>query len=306
MTPENNDAPLTPEEQNDLQDASREGAGLPPATELAAEPSEAEATLARMVDPEQLAKVRETLKRFKETKAAVAATPPPADPTAPAPPKQGPPSGKDVDWSEYDLQYDIKHLYPMAQFRETPQGPKWVVMVDEFFSTEKMWRGHGKKNNRPNALDKTETEASNLGEYLGDMLNGPEGWQVTSLLPGSTGMVGVLLRRPVPVVLPDPKLLQKETEVVPPSDPELQRVEEAALAFAAEEGLAPPVPEESLEAKALGMNAPTEYDPGAGMISAERAEKLDAITEQIVEDVKTVREGEDFERKVDETGRVDG
>src|SRR5881394_1172980 len=38
-------------------------------------------------------------------------------------------SGKDVDWSEYDLDFNVRHLYPLSVQRPTPEGLKWVAMV---------------------------------------------------------------------------------------------------------------------------------------------------------------------------------
>jgi len=181
------------------------------------------------VDPAKLAAMREKMKRFmKPGGKTISGSEAPAD----APSEQAPtPEGKDVDWSEYDLDFSVRHLYPQAKFRMTPQGPKWVAMVDEFHSVEKSFTNHGVKTKKDEPL--------NLGEYLNDMLNSPEGWRVVSILPASTGRAGVLLQRAVPVVLPDPKPLKKAEEVEAPRDEELQRVEDAALAFAAGEGLTP-------------------------------------------------------------------
>lgn len=191
------------------------------------------------VDPEKLAAMRARLKKQVEASGQK----PKTESGSEAPEeKKGTTSGKDVDWSEYDLDFNLRHLYPEAEFRMTPQGPKWVAMVDEFFSTSKNWKQYGKTNNSPRSLDKTETEPTNLGEYLNDMLNSPEGWRVVSLLPLGMSDAGVLLSRRVPVVLPDPKPLKKATEVEAPKDGELQQAEDAALKFAAEEGIAVEAP----------------------------------------------------------------
>jgi hypothetical protein len=72
------------------------------------------------------------------------------------------------------------------------------------------------------------------------MVNGPDGWSIASIMPGSNGRAIVILRKQAPYVLPDPKPLNKMEEVEAPRDQELQATEEAALAFAAEEGLTPP------------------------------------------------------------------
>src|SRR5689334_4218102 len=126
------------------------------------------------VDAEKLARMRAALAKFKERK--------PEETTASGSeavedtPKGFSGAGADVDWSEYDLDYTVRHLYPQAQYRETPQGPKWVAMVDEFISTERDYKNFDKRVNGRNGGE----EPLNLGQYLNDMLNGPEGWKLVS------------------------------------------------------------------------------------------------------------------------------
>lgn len=156
-------------------------------------------------------------------------------------------TGADVDWSEYDLDFSVKHLYPKALYRETPQGPKWVAMLDEFYSTERAAKQHGKQVNAPGATDKEDTEPLNLGEYLTQMVNGSDGWRIAAVMPGTSGNAIVLLQKQTPVVLPDPVRLKKEEEVEAPKDPELQEIEDAAIEFASEEGLTPPDAEPAIE-----------------------------------------------------------
>lgn len=145
-------------------------------------------------------------------------------------------NGKDVDWSKYDLEFHLRHLYPQATVREVDGVPKWVVMIPEFFSTERDFRNHGKKTN--------DGEPLNLGEFLSDKLNSPEAWTPVSLLPTGMGRVGVLLSRQQPLVLPDPKPLKVTEETPAPTDAELQATEDAALKFMEGEGLTPPAPVE--------------------------------------------------------------
>ncbi len=209
------------------------------------------------VDPAKLAELREKLAKFATGgKKTMSGSEAPAD----APPEQAVTTGKDVDWSEYDLDFSVRHLYKDATFRMTPQGPKWVALVDEFYSTTRDFRNHGKK---VNSARSTEQEPVNLGEYLSDMLNSPEGWRVISVLPASMDRAGVLLQRSVPVVLPDPKPLEKKTEVEAPKDGELVQVEAAAKAFMESEGLTPPTEEtqSSLEQQAIALNGPADRDP---------------------------------------------
>jgi hypothetical protein len=210
----------------------------------------------RGVDPEKLAALREKLKKFATSdKKTISGSEMPTDA---AKPEEGEvTTGKDVDWSEYDLPYNVKHLYPDAKFRDTPQGPKWVAMLDEFTSSERAFGSYGKRV-------ANGEEFLNLGQYLNDMLNGPDGWTVVTVLPAGMGRVGVLLRREFAFVLPDPKPLKKDVEVEAPTDPELEREEAAALKFAesvsGEPDSAPPT-FNSLEEQALALNPKTEHTP---------------------------------------------
>jgi hypothetical protein len=214
----------------------------------------------RDVDPALLAAIRDKVKQFTKSDAkTISGSEAPVEATAPAEGTGKVTEGKDVDWSEYDLDFTVRHLYPQARYVDTPQGPHWVAMVDEFHSCERSFAGHGKT---VNAYGSTEQEPLNLGNYLNDMLNNPEGWRVVSLLPGSVGRVGVLLTRQRPLVLPEPKLLRKDTEVEAPKDPELQREEDAALAFMEREGLGVgPHPVSSLEQTAVALNGPAQHVP---------------------------------------------
>lgn len=223
----------------------------------------------RSMNPEQARKLKEMIARFPKPKGETASgSEAPADvPVAQAaePEKQVEvPKGSDVDWSQYDIPYTHRHLYPQAMFRNTTaHGPKWVVMIDEFHSTDRDWTNYDKMVKNPAT---GEPEPLNLGKYLNDMLNGPEQWHLVSAMPSLGGKVGVLLRRQVPMVLPDPVPLKSEVEVEAPRDPELQKAEDAAMDFAQSIGLTPPTagePEEprSLEDVALAINQPTLRTP---------------------------------------------
>lgn len=164
-------------------------------------------------------------------------------------------TGRDVEWSQYDLDFNVAHLYPKAVFRETPQGPRWVAVITEFASTERDLRNHGKRVNKPGTTDGTDTEPLNLGEYLNDMVNGRDGWKIAAVTPSSAGRMGILLERQVPIVLPEPRQLTTTEEVDAPTDQELRATEDAALAFMAEQDMieepAPAVEETSINLRAL-------------------------------------------------------
>lgn len=210
-------------------------------------------TALREVDPTKLAALREKLRAFtasteKTVSGSEAPPEPEARPTAPQPGGQKVPTGKDVDWSEYDLDFSVRHLYPEALLRQTPEGVRWVAMIDEFYSTNRSGKNHNTKVNSP--IEGEGEEPLNLGKYLTMMVNSPMGWKIAALLPGESGQTTVLLQRKVPYILPDPKPLATEennNEVAAPTDEELARAEAAGLDFASAIGLEAPSMEPEAE-----------------------------------------------------------
>lgn len=224
-----------------------------PTTETAQ--TDAETALAKLVEMtggdfnrEQADKLKEKLAKVRAAVAASegASTPAaevPTDAEGKRPGVDRALTGADVDWSEYRLNFNVEHLYKTAVYRNTPQGPKWVAVIDDFVSTTKDFKNFGKKVNKPGTVDGTDQEQQNLGMYLNDMLNGRDQWKIAAVMPGPSGACGILLERKVPIILPDPERLVQEEEVAAPTDPALQATEDAALAFAGEVGQAPPVEE---------------------------------------------------------------
>jgi hypothetical protein len=211
----------------------------------------------RDVDPAKRAEVLAKLAAARALGAQNAAAEAEQPAEEPAAPQAQVLLGKDVDWTAYRLQYSVKHLYPESRYQDTPQGPHWVAMVDEFFSTERDFRSHGKlvKN-----LRGEETDQLNLGMFLNDMLNGPEGWKLISVLPSSSGRAGILMQRQVPVLLPHPEKIETETTVEAPKDEELAATQAAADAFAAEVGGADVVVEETEDVRDDAENPQAEGD----------------------------------------------
>lgn len=253
------------------------------------------------------------MQRVQETTGASVPGSPPINEDIDSAPRapEAPPqvlTGRDVDWSEYDLNFNVAHLYPRAAFRETPEGPKWVVMLDEYYTADKELRAYGKQVAVPGSPD-GDKEPQNGGEWITQMVNGREGWKLVGILPGSIGRMGVMLQRQVPYILPDPTPLKKETEVEAPKDPELQAVEDAALAWAEGEGLTPPAVEDRvdesagpLEAQALAINPPTERLPQPfGEHKLTREPDMSVAAGEAAEQAAA---GPDFEKQVDEQGNV--
>jgi len=203
----------------------------------------------RDIDPEKLRELKEKLAKFVKGKGTTeSGSEAPVSPGTTEAPQAEPatlPTGRDIDWDEYDLDFNIKHLYPRAVARPIQDGSiHWIAMIDEFYTTNRAGKQHGKMVHNPNDKDPdSKTEPLNLGEFLTAMTNGPEGWKIAALLPCGSETT-VVLQRQVPYQLPDPKPLKTmdtaDEEVEVPTDEELARTEQAALDFAAEEGLTPP------------------------------------------------------------------
>lgn len=136
--------------------------------------------------------------------------------------------GSDVDWDDYELDPNFAHYYPRAVFKESGDGPKWLVSISEFKSDSKPFRasGHLDKNGEPREL----------GDYLTWVTNGPEGWRIAQVMDNGTGFAGVLFQRQVLLALPDPVSIALEDEISLPSDEELAETEDKSLAWA---GLSP-------------------------------------------------------------------
>lgn len=165
-------------------------------------------------------------------------------------------SGADVNWDEYDVPFALRHFYKASTHRETPEGPRWVAETDEFMSIARDFGNHGKRLKDGTLL--------NLGEYLQEKLNDGHGWRAVSILPTTGGQAGVLLQRKVPYILPIANKLKTDTEVAPPTDPELKQAEDAALSFMMREGLSEKLEQEgneqqramTLEEEAIALNGP--------------------------------------------------
>jgi hypothetical protein len=137
-------------------------------------------------------------------------------------------NGKDVDWSNFDLDANLAHLYPTAKMVETLEGPKWVAQIQAFeFET-----GEYKLTKAAKAQGK-----QSLGDTVRQRVNSPERWQIVSVYASGPGFGVVMFNRTVQIVLPDPRQLRQEAEMpVAPSDVELAEVEDAALGWIEGEG----------------------------------------------------------------------
>lgn len=140
-------------------------------------------------------------------------------------PEEGPSpvSGKDVNWDDYELRETIAHLYPKAELRDTADGLKWTVDIDEFHSASKIYNAEGlEKNGTPKGV----------GDYITYMVNGPEHWKLATILPNGSGMAAMLFQRKARMILPDPIPLNTETGLTPPTDEELVQYEDSAKTWA--------------------------------------------------------------------------
>lgn len=141
--------------------------------------------------------------------------------------------GKDVDWSNYDLDKDIAHLYNTAVLQTIGDRREWVAQLEVFdFSTA------------PYTPSKRTTKT--LGEEVTQRVNGPERWKIATVFSNQPGLGTVMFSRTVTVALPDPRPLITGGELEPvPSEDELSYAQDAANQWMKTEGITPP-PEDTI------------------------------------------------------------
>lgn len=132
-------------------------------------------------------------------------------------------TGKDVDWSDFDLDPNLAHLYPVAKFIPMLEGPKWVALLEviEFESA-------------PYKVSKAEQKQGkeSLGDLTTKRVNGGERWRIATVFASGPGFGVVMFTRTVQIVLPDPRQLRSEAELpAVQTDAELQSVEDTALGW---------------------------------------------------------------------------
>ena len=131
---------------------------------------------------------------------------------------QGAAQATKIDWSQFDLDPTLAFLYPHAEMVPTKDGPKLVAMLDQFEFITNAW--------------------SKLGAEVSDAVNGPDRWNIATVLGNGAGMGVVMLRRQRPFVLPNPRLLQSQaTMPAVPQEAELQTVEDTAIDWIKAEGV---------------------------------------------------------------------
>ena len=121
--------------------------------------------------------------------------------------------GTTIDWSQFELEPSLEHLYHKSQPMELPDGTTGFVTPWAEFKTKSV-------------------PVSTAGEYITQMVNGSEQWQLSALLPNGSGLMVVVLQRMTRRLLPHPTMLVTETNVEIPKDEELQQTEDAALSWA--------------------------------------------------------------------------
>lgn len=136
------------------------------------------------------------------------------EPDAPAgkpePPKDAQP--EPMDWSKFELDPQLEHLYHKSQPVTMDDGSSaFVCPWVEFYT-----------------VSQSVTKA---GEFITQAINGPEQWQLSALLPNGSGLMTIVFQRTTRRRLPHPVLLETETKVEAPKDPELEATEAAALAW---------------------------------------------------------------------------
>ena len=157
---------------------------------------------------EQRETLRKTIRNLVETGNAEGVEDGPVNPTRP-------------NLALFDIEPTMRHLYERAEMQEHDGELRFVVQVHEWWTQSKVYNGTGK--------DKDGVE-KNLGRFIEQMENGPEGWRVFNVLPNGAGSGAVVLRRAVSVVLPTPELLAPEEEGVTAMTPEEAAEHEKSVA----------------------------------------------------------------------------
>lgn len=123
-----------------------------------------------------------------------------------------------MDWSQYDLIPSIAHLYPRSAIKMTPEGARFVVVLEVFDFVSKPY--------------------SKLGKIVSDAVNGPDQWKLLTVYGDGYGAgVATLVRQQV-YALPNPRLLQAEAEMpAAPQEPELQESEDKAVDWIKSQGM---------------------------------------------------------------------
>lgn len=178
----------------------------------------AEERLPSEIDPEEMARLAENLKLFKEN-------------------QQKTISGSEapeVDLSDFELDPELEHLYRRGRVEDTDEGPKWVAAEHQYLIVGGNYSGeHGKK--KENGL------YVRLDDMITAIVNGPEGiisikehgWRLTAIIPNGSGLGVAILERNIKRVLPDPKPVEKTTPVEEVHDEELQRMSAQSQEWAA-------------------------------------------------------------------------
>jgi hypothetical protein len=124
-----------------------------------------------------------------------------------------------IDWSDFDLDPQIAHLYAKAQLQDTLEGPRVVCPIDLFeFET---------------------APYSQLGAIVTRRVNGGGGWKIVSVYGNGAGMGVVLFNRTAPHLLPMPSRLRTEAELPPlQTNEELAETEQLSFDWIAREGQA--------------------------------------------------------------------
>lgn len=158
------------------------------------------------------------------------------EPDVPSPGKSSPEAvddGTTIDWSKFELDPGLEHLYHKSQPMELPDGTTGFVTPWAEFKT-------------------ISKPVNTAGEYISQMVNGAEQWQLSALLPNGAGLMAIIFQRTTRRLLPHPTLLQTETKVEMPKDEELQQTEDAALSWAGQSTAA----EEAAQVAAEALDGP--------------------------------------------------
>ena len=137
--------------------------------------------------------------------------------TVPAASKAQPPEGTSTEpnLDDLDIAPDMLHMYKKAKIKETPEGPRFVAPYHEFTAVTRPYSSGKDPQMDKNGLPR------NIGDYITMLINGPDNWKLSAVMPNGSGMCAAIFERTVSVALPTPESLTKTETTATPTDSDL-------------------------------------------------------------------------------------
>jgi hypothetical protein len=135
-----------------------------------------------------------------------------SDVTAEQPPEG---TSTETNLDDLDISPDMMHMYKKAKIKETPEGPRFVAPYHEFTAVSRPYSSGKEPQMDKNGLPR------NIGDYITMMINGPDNWKLSAVMPNGSGMCAAIFERTVSVALPTPEPLVKTEPTAAPTETDL-------------------------------------------------------------------------------------